>query len=369
LNEKASRNDPCPCGSGKKYKKCCFAKDAESEPSFVPSPERGTPDDVEVGGEPLDFGDEPLDRLGIHPYAVQKFAAHEKLSGGIKRSPGFLTPAEVAALPLDKLAERLQKIGIDPAREKFLELAAKETSAWKVGDAWLDALGGMPSQQDLDFVGLAACELWKRWSPERPSIELLDDWIDEGYEDIEENSDPADAAQAWLRPWKTIQERLAPGMRTFEAAKDVYDCSYNLGEWIHDVSMAFVEGSEDSPELAQKGIELLSRVIAQFPDEDRRSLLSFACDRADLLFEAGRDPEALAAYEALLKEHATEAAGFVRFAEVLLTRDPKRSVELFKQAKKKKGAKDWGIPERLEEANAIVADQEAEGGSAPDSSK
>ena len=21
------RNDPCPCGSGKKYKKCCFAKD------------------------------------------------------------------------------------------------------------------------------------------------------------------------------------------------------------------------------------------------------------------------------------------------------------------------------------------------------
>ena len=21
------RNDPCPCGSGKKYKKCCLAKD------------------------------------------------------------------------------------------------------------------------------------------------------------------------------------------------------------------------------------------------------------------------------------------------------------------------------------------------------
>ena len=23
LNVKAGRNDPCPCGSGKKYKKCC----------------------------------------------------------------------------------------------------------------------------------------------------------------------------------------------------------------------------------------------------------------------------------------------------------------------------------------------------------
>ncbi len=27
--EKISRNDPCPCGSGKKYKKCCLQKDEE----------------------------------------------------------------------------------------------------------------------------------------------------------------------------------------------------------------------------------------------------------------------------------------------------------------------------------------------------
>ena len=27
---KASRNDPCPCGSGKKYKKCCYLTDLES---------------------------------------------------------------------------------------------------------------------------------------------------------------------------------------------------------------------------------------------------------------------------------------------------------------------------------------------------
>jgi len=26
--DKVNRNDPCPCGSGKKYKKCCMGKDA-----------------------------------------------------------------------------------------------------------------------------------------------------------------------------------------------------------------------------------------------------------------------------------------------------------------------------------------------------
>ena len=28
INEKIGRNDPCPCGSGKKYKHCCLGKTA-----------------------------------------------------------------------------------------------------------------------------------------------------------------------------------------------------------------------------------------------------------------------------------------------------------------------------------------------------
>jgi hypothetical protein len=31
----AGRNDPCPCGSGKKYKKCCLAADAERRDEAV----------------------------------------------------------------------------------------------------------------------------------------------------------------------------------------------------------------------------------------------------------------------------------------------------------------------------------------------
>lgn len=34
---KVGRNDPCPCGSGKKYKKCCAAK-AQAKRSFAAKP-------------------------------------------------------------------------------------------------------------------------------------------------------------------------------------------------------------------------------------------------------------------------------------------------------------------------------------------
>lgn len=29
MDDKVGRNDPCPCNSGKKYKKCCYKKDKD----------------------------------------------------------------------------------------------------------------------------------------------------------------------------------------------------------------------------------------------------------------------------------------------------------------------------------------------------
>lgn len=31
MSDKIGRNDPCPCGSGKKYKSCCLAKKGEKK--------------------------------------------------------------------------------------------------------------------------------------------------------------------------------------------------------------------------------------------------------------------------------------------------------------------------------------------------
>jgi SEC-C motif len=39
------RNHPCSCGSGKKYKKCCWKKDIDPDPNraFAPKPNKPTP--------------------------------------------------------------------------------------------------------------------------------------------------------------------------------------------------------------------------------------------------------------------------------------------------------------------------------------
>ena len=45
---KIGRNEPCPCGSGKKYKRCCLAKDEEFERQVLAMADVGIGDDDAV---------------------------------------------------------------------------------------------------------------------------------------------------------------------------------------------------------------------------------------------------------------------------------------------------------------------------------
>ncbi len=56
MNSKIGRNDPCPCGSGKKYKKCCMAIGTQDSPvtwadkdglHVIAEGEKPTPSEIE----------------------------------------------------------------------------------------------------------------------------------------------------------------------------------------------------------------------------------------------------------------------------------------------------------------------------------
>lgn len=54
---KVGRNDPCPCGSGKKYKHCCYAKDSvkqEADPEVEVESAEAQSDEAEEAQTPDD---------------------------------------------------------------------------------------------------------------------------------------------------------------------------------------------------------------------------------------------------------------------------------------------------------------------------
>ena len=65
ISKKIGRNDPCPCGSGKKHKKCCLGKDIIFTEEAVKHPSSTNAsdvldDDVDEELEDIDFGDDFL---------------------------------------------------------------------------------------------------------------------------------------------------------------------------------------------------------------------------------------------------------------------------------------------------------------------
>jgi hypothetical protein len=57
---RVTRNDPCPCGSGKKYKHCCIKKDDEGR-----SP-RPTPSITDLHGRPKHRPEYPLGTVALY---------------------------------------------------------------------------------------------------------------------------------------------------------------------------------------------------------------------------------------------------------------------------------------------------------------
>lgn len=50
MSEKVGRNDPCPCGSGKKYKSCCLMKQEQKKTSTLTGKRKFTAKLISGGG-------------------------------------------------------------------------------------------------------------------------------------------------------------------------------------------------------------------------------------------------------------------------------------------------------------------------------
>ena len=313
---KIGRNAPCPCGSGKKYKKCCLGKE---EPTWA-VPERDAP--ALPPSVPPSTLAPRASSAEMSPYVLAKlFEESEQFAHMQRREPErarrFCTPREVAALSTEEIVDRLRKLDIDATRETYLAQAEGRTSAWALSEPWRGASQKRPLlRYDDDFLGLAACELWKRYCPERPSIEMLDDEMQAGYRRSMEG-EGAGACANWARVWETIRERLRPEMRTIDDAAAVFSGMQALYNWVQDYLLELRNAAVDERGYAETGVRLCEEVLAQFPDEDELFLINFRGDLGELLCLAGEPERGERVFLELIRDYPDTSAGYARLADLL----------------------------------------------------
>jgi len=305
---KISRNQPCPCGSGKKYKKCCLDKDEQERASKS----RNTPGPAADG---LDTA------AGLPPYAAARlFEESEAFAEMKRRQPAmarlFWTPSRTPALETEELVEGLRKLGIDASRNAYLELAINRFSAWSLSEVWRSEATKPLSRHEDDFLGMAACELWKRYCPDRPSIEMLDDWMQEGYRLMMDGNGPQ-ACDRWSAVWEVIRSRLRPDMRTCDDARAIFDGTQLLFNWVQDFALELHNAALDNACYADLGVQLCEDVLQQFPGESELFLLNFRADLGEFYYLARRDEQGERVLLELIRDYPDRAAGYARLADIL----------------------------------------------------
>lgn len=354
---KIGRNQPCPCGSNKKYKKCCLGKMSLPGATYhisgtIPRGPAVSHDGQRLRGRSAALVSQGLAQqhpeLSIPPHTIIRMleSVDESDLTGISDASSLLqrersrrwTPARIAGMETEAIEEQLRILGVVHSRERFLSLAANRTSAWSIAETWIaEDPVHCDGTDDDDFFGLAACELWKRWIPDTPSMEMLDDWMQGGYEHMRQNADAA-ACDIWWRVWQALLPRFEPAMTTMHTTADVFQGVQSVFNWSQDFETGLINASIDDPRYAEIGRRYCEQWIAQFTEDDmqvgiRRALACF-------LFRLGRIDEGVSILQGIIDTWPSNPCGYIALADVHanlwspsspLRRDLQRAEELLNQ--------------------------------------
>jgi hypothetical protein len=89
-----------------------------------------------------------------------------------------------------------------------VELARAEHAASAIGDAWRQRFDVSVRGFEDDFIDLAAGVLRERLLSERPSFEILDERMQDGYVALLSNHDAVHASDQWLEVWNGFKLHL-----------------------------------------------------------------------------------------------------------------------------------------------------------------
>jgi tetratricopeptide (TPR) repeat protein len=264
---KIGRNDPCPCGSGKKYKKCCINK--------------------------------PLEQ-------VLQVNVPRTIHWGLD---------EVRMYSTEQIITKLRNFGVDFQEEQFLEDVKKYYSAEELAEQWYETYPITAYGLDEDFIWLACMILWERLAPDVVNSEELNDMMQDGYDFLTER-EQLKACDLWLRVWNHLKERFTPEMKDIEEVEKIFSGSQSLENWCQDMEMELHNAGLDDPSYFWKRIEFCREFYTLFPESDDLTILNMKRAEADAYCMLGESAKGEELFESLVTEFPDSIWGYVGWGDM-----------------------------------------------------
>ncbi|MFC4618909.1 SEC-C metal-binding domain-containing protein [Camelliibacillus cellulosilyticus] len=290
---KIGRNDPCPCGSGKKYKKCCMNKDVSYE-------EKGTPEFLKRR-----WTDEKVERMST-----------------------------------TEIFDQLATLGIEKDEDEFI----REITAHKSSDAlalvWEETYHLDINDLMIDFVYIAVRILASRLALGHLLIENLNSKMQDGYKLLQENQRDQ-ACDLWWEVWEDTFRWLIP--RHVDSINELDnltkgDMLQSYHNWVQDFEMALERLGSKGKKYLQMRYDLGTQFRKRLPESSSLIMLNMGTAAAEALFQLGKVEEADKLFEKIAKENPDDIWPLVRWGDMYTTwmnkenADHHRARELYEKA-------------------------------------
>lgn len=267
---KIGRNEPCPCGSGKKYKKCCIDK----------------PDKTFMN------------------------------EGFVQYLQNFMTYEEVNNMSNNEIIQRLENLGIAFDQEAFLDDTKNFYSAQQISENWFNSFRVRAKDRDEDFPWLAAWILWERLAPAHIlSMEQMSDLIDKGFEYLS-NNDSQTACDIWLKVWEALKYRFTPDNNNLDFLDKQYKGSFFIRNFCQDLANELHNAGLENKIYFEKRINYCKEFLEYFPGEEELMIHNMRRDIADSYSSLGNYEQAELEYKKLVQDFPDNPWGYIGWGDM-----------------------------------------------------
>ncbi|WP_106498012.1 SEC-C metal-binding domain-containing protein [Lentibacillus sp. Marseille-P4043] len=289
---KVGRNNPCPCGSGKKYKKCCVHKQ-----------------EVATGNPIL-----PLNYRW--------------------------TEEKVNKLDSDAIMDNLTSFGIPITVDDFKRVIRNVSSVGELLFKWEKLYHLNTNDSMIDFTFLAIKVLASRLAPTHLLLEQIDDLMLEGYNDEQLNHEER-AVEKWMEVWeKTL---LWLGDTQLTDIRELNDRTRPLmsqfySNWVQDFEMALANAGRSDVRYATMRKDFTNDFLEKFPDSDSLIIQNMTVAKGESLFYLGGYEESEVVFQEYIQKNPDNFWPYVLWGDLynpeMQSKMPnkERSISLYKKA-------------------------------------
>ena len=211
------------------------------------------------------------------------------------------------------LLAKLRSFGIEIDRAWLEGKCERALSAEEIAGPLMDQSGRRGVESD--WIWICVATLWRRWFPEQPSFEVLDDKMQAGYELLSSRGAVA-ACRIWLEAWNDVLCLLEKaGIESIEEFDERFRGTQSLFNWNQDLEGELWNAGLEDRQFLNARIALCEEGLRRFPSDDALLIENRRRALAESYFELGEAEKAATLYREWLDADPCWGWGWIGWSD------------------------------------------------------